>query len=309
MEDRAHDGPSVSIVIASGAGGDFLFRLLASLEHQVGAEGNGVETIVVDRMGSATVEHLRRDYPWVKTVPAPAQPEGGRISVPALRAIGVEHARGEIVAVIEEHCRAPEGWLRAIRDSFQPDDAAIGGPILDDAFTRRRDWVVYFSEYHNYLPPWTDGARSGLNGANTAYRRTCLMKHRDAMRRGYWEVEVHPLLEREGRLRGLQRLGVHHTGPFNFRYYLRQRFLLARVWGAMQREKVSTAKRIFYLVFAPLFPFLLFARIASRVKQSGRYMGTFASAAPLLAPVMVAYVAGEWSGYALGFGNALEEVE
>jgi hypothetical protein len=201
------------------------------------------------------------------------------------------------------------GWLRAIRESFQPDDAAIGGPILDDDWKRRRDWVVYFSEYHNYLPPWPDAPRSRLNGANTAYRRSLLMKHGEAMRRGYWEVEVHPLLEHEGQLRGLQRLGVHHTGPFEFLYYLRQRYLLARVWGAMRREKVSLAQRLFYLVFAPLFPFLLFARIASRVRQSGKYFPAFAAASPLLIPVTFAYVAGEWSGYALGFGNALAEVE
>ena len=303
----ATDLPSVSVVIASGAGGEFLFKLLDSLADQVRDEG--AETIVVDRVGGPALDRLRRDYQWVKVVPVSTAPGGPRPSVPELRATGVENARGEVVAIIEEHCRAPRGWLRGIRESFLPDDAAIGGPILDDAWSRRRDWVVYFTEYHNYLPPWPDAPRSQLNGANTAYRRSFLMKHRDAMRRGYWEVEVHPLLEREGRLRGFQALGVHHTGPFDFLYYLRQRFLLARVWGAMQRDKVSPAKRLFYLVFAPLFPFLLFARIASRVRQSGKFFGAFASASPLLVPVTFAYVAGEWSGYALGFGNALEEVE
>ena len=307
MGEPAVNLPSVSIVIASGAGGEFLFRLLDSLADQVRVERS--ETIVVDRVGGPIPDRLQREYPWVQLVSVTTPADGHKSSVPELRAMGVEHATGEIVAVIEEHCRAPAGWLRAIRESFQPDDAAIGGPILDDDWKRRRDWVVYFSEYHNYLPPWPDAPRASLNGANTAYRRAHLMKHRDAMRRGYWEVEVHPLLEREGSLRGLQRLGVHHTGPFHFLYYLRQRFLLARVWGAMQREKVSLPKRLFYLVFAPLFPFLLFARIASRVRQSGKYFTEFAAASPLLVPVMFAYVAGEWSGYALGFGNALAEVE
>jgi hypothetical protein len=297
----------VSVVIASGAGGDFLFRLLDALEPQARAES--AEVIVPDRVGGATMSRLQRDYPWVTAFPVPRHPDGRKPGIPELRAAGVDRARHEVVAVIEEHCRPPAGWLRAIRESFAPDDAAIGGPILDDAWQRRRDWVVYFSEYHNYLPPWPDGPRTMLNGANTAYRRALLIRHREALARGYWEVEVHPLLERDGRMRGLQRLGAHHTGPFDFRYYLRQRYLLARVWGAMQRGKVSAARRLFYLVFAPAFPLLLLARIASRVRRSGRYAARFAGALPLLVPVTVAYVLGEWSGYAFGFGSALEDVE
>lgn len=299
--------PTVSVVIASGAGGDFLYRLLDSLADQARAEGS--EVIVVDRVGDSVTTRLQRDYPWVTVTSLPQRADGRKPSVPDLRAAGVDRASGELVAVIEEHCRVPAGWLRAIRESFAAEDAAIGGPILDDAWSRRSDWVVYFSEYHNYLPPWPDGPRTMLNGANTVYRRSLLLKHRDALSQGYWEVELHPRLEREGRMRGLQRLGAHHTGPFRFGYYLRQRFLLARVWGAMQRNQGSGAKRLFYLVFAPLFPFLLLARIANRVRQSGRYLTQFTRTLPLLVPVAFAYVAGEWSGYAFGFGNALEEVE
>lgn len=301
------DLPTVSIIVASAAGGKFLFNLLDSLEGQ--AREEAAETIVPDRVGGETAERLRREYPWVRVIGVPTGANGRKPSVPELRAIGVEHANGEIAVIVEEHCRAPLGWVRTIRQSFQPDDAAIGGPILDDDWDRVRDWVVYFSEYHNYLPPWPDAPRARLNGANTAYRRSLLLAHAEQMRRGYWEVEVNPLLQRTGQMRGLQQLGVHHTGPFDFGYYLRQRFLLARVWGAMQRDKVSPAKRLFYLAFAPVFPLLLFGRIAARVKESGRYLRQFVTASPLLVPVTLAYVAGEWSGYAFGFGNALEEVE
>lgn len=282
--------PTVSVVIASGAGGDFLYRLLDSLADQVRAEGS--EVFVVDRVGEQVTGRLQREYPRVTIVSLSRHPDGRKPSVPELRAAGVDRASGELVAIIEEHCRVPAGWLRAIRESFTPQDAAIGGPILDDAWSRRSDWVVYFSEYHNYLPPWPDGPRRMLNGANTVYRRSLLVKHRDALSRGYWEVELHPKLEREGRMRGLQRLGAHHTGPFRFGYYLRQRFLLARVWGAMQRGQSSTLKRLFYLLFAPLFPFLLLARIASRVRQSGQYRSPFTRILSLLAPTGFVYVAG-----------------
>lgn len=298
--------PSISVVIASGAGGEFLFRLLDALREQAVAEQ--AEVVIADRVGGATAARLTASYPWVTLLPVARAPDGKKPSVPKLRAAAAARATGAIVAVIEEHCRPTSGWLRAIRESFQAGDAALGGPILDDAYTRRCDWVVLFSEYHNYLQPWPDGERWLLNGANIAYRRALLVKHAAVLTSGYWEVVLHPLLHAEGKLRGLQRLGVPTTGPFHFGYYLRQRYLLSRVWGAMQGAKASLGKRLVYLLLAPLFPFLLLARITARVLKSP-YLGQYLLTLPLLIPVAFTYVFGEWSGYAFGFGNALEEVE
>jgi hypothetical protein len=104
-------------------------------------------------------------------------------------------------------------------------------------------------------------------------------------------------------------MGVHHTGPFDYGYYLGQRYLLSRVWGGTQRERVGLAKRFVYLLAAPAFPILLLTRIARRVFQSGQRIHEFLFAVPLLVPVVMAYVWGEWLGYLLGAGDALERVE
>jgi glycosyltransferase involved in cell wall biosynthesis len=295
----------VSVVVASGAGGDFLFRCLDSLRKQ--AREEHAEVIVSDRCGGETAKRILRDYPFVTLLPA--EP-GHRRSVPELRLAGTLAASGDIVAILEEHCVAPPGWLAAIGASFQDSDAAIGGPILDSNFPRLRDWVVYFSEYHNYLPPWPDAERYNLNGANIAYRRSALIKHQAVLGSGYWEVVLHPLLVAEGgRLRAVSHMGVRHTGPFDFGYYLGQRYLLSRVWGGTQRNKAPFAKRLIYLVTAPLFPFLWLARIGQRVLESRRQLPRFAEALPLLLPVAFVYVWGEWLGYLLGPGDALERVE
>jgi hypothetical protein len=293
----------VTVVVASGAGGEFLFRCLESLRVQ-SAKG-GAEVIVVDRVGGATPERVERDFGWARLIRA-----SGRPSVPALRAIGAVQAVGDIVAILEEHCVAPPHWVDAIAGAFDdPRTLAAGGPILDSGFARVRDWVVYFAEYHNYLPPWPAGDRTMLNGANIAYRRSALLAHDAVLASGYWEVVLHPHLAREGRMIAVERMGAFHTGPFDFGYYLGQRYLLSRVWGGTQREKVGAGRRIAYLVLAPLFPGLLLARIAARVFASGRHVGRFLVALPLLVPVAIAYVWGEWLGYLLGPGDALERVE
>jgi hypothetical protein len=296
--------PTVSVVIASGAGGEFLFRCLDSLREQAAA--CGAEVIVADRCGGETRSRLAREYPFVTLVPADLD---HRPSVPELRALAVERARGDVVAVIEEHCVAPAHWLDTVRTSLQEGDVAVGGPILDADYPRLRDWVVYFSEYHNYLPPWPDGERYLLNGANIAYRRDKLIAYRDVLGSGFWEVVLHPALSKEGRFRGVARLGVAHTGPFDYRYYLVQRYLLSRVWAGSRRAQVGAAFRLVYLVTAPLFPLLLLGRISHRVLHSGHRVRKFLAALPLLVPVAVAYVWGEWLGYLLGAGDAPKWVE
>lgn len=294
----------ITVVVASGAGGEFLFRCLASLRDQ--AARLGVPVIVVDRVGEPTRERVAREFPDVRVM---APDLGHRPSVPELRREGMLAADTEIVAVLEEHCTAPDDWLAAIDASFQPEDAAIGGPILDDDFDRIRDWVVYFSEYHNFMPPWPDGEFFGLNGANIAYRREAVLKHREVLDQGYWEVVLHPPLAGEGRFRAVNAIGAHHTGPFGYGYYLRQRFLLSRVWGGSQRDRVGLGVRLAHVVLTPIFPLFLFLRVTRRVLEKGTRTGKYLQALPLLVPAWCGYSIGEGLGYLLGPGNALEDVE
>lgn len=294
----------ISIVVASGAGGEFLYHCLESLRSQV--HGPEVELFVVDRCGGETLERLNRDYHFATIIPAASE---HRLSVPELRALGVSQSKGDVVAIIEEHCIVPSNWVETIRDSFQDSDAAIGGPIKDKDYDRLQDWVVYFSEYHNYLPPWPEGNRYLLNGANIAYHREKLVKFLDVLDTGYWEVVLHPSLSQVGDFRSIPQMEAYHTGPFDYRYYLEQRYLLSRVWGGTQRGKVSQIKRLVYLITAPLLPLLLLIRIALRVLKDKRLAGIFIAAMPLLIPVVIAYVWGEWLGYLVGVGDALERVE
>lgn len=294
----------VTIVIASGAGGEFLFRCLDSLRDQAARRGAGI--IVVDRVGDAVRQRVAREHPHVEVIAAPVD---HRATVPEMRRIGVERATTPIVAVLEEHCTAPAGWLDAIEQQFGEADAAIGGPILADRFTRTSDWVVYFSEYHAYMPPWQDGERFALNGANIAYDRAKLLKHRAVLDTGYWEVVLHPPLARDGKFRAIDAMGAYHTGPFDFGYYLRQRYLLSRVWGGTQKARVGLGVRLAHIALAPIFPFVMLARIAMRVKERPALVSHFVAALPMVFVAMCVLTLGETLGYLFGPGRALEEVE
>jgi glycosyltransferase involved in cell wall biosynthesis len=299
--------PIISVVVASAAGGDFLIRCLDSLVGQ--AQEREAEVIVVDRCGLDRCNEIAQRYPSITVV---AYPGEGRPSVPELRATGVDNCTAPIVAVIEEHCVAPSNWLQTILSAFGADDDAIGGPILDADFSRIRDWVVYFSEYHNDMPPWAAESRTWLNDANAAYRREKLIENRATLGESYWAISLHPLLEASGAsMRAVPEMGLAHTGPFDYGYYLRQRYLLSRVWGGTQRHRVSVLTRLAHLAAFPIFPLFLLARIARRVHATGsaRLRNRFLKSLPLLLPVVITFTWGEWLGYLVGPGRAGEEVE
>jgi hypothetical protein len=184
----------------------------------------------------------------------------------------------------------------------------VGGPVVDHAYERLRDWVVYFCEYNNYLPPWRDGEWHDLGSANIAYSRAVLLKYMELLGAGYWEAALHPRLLADGvKFRAVPEMMVHHRGPFDFGYYLQQRYWFSRAFAGAR--KLSALHKLAYFLAAPAVPFLLLARMAQRVWRRHCRVQKFAQSLPLLIPALIVYVAGEVVGYVAGPGDALYKVE
>ncbi|MFN2431809.1 MAG: glycosyltransferase family 2 protein [Gemmatimonadota bacterium] len=295
---------SLSVVVASLVGAPFIDGCLSSLEGQ--AHELGAEVVVVACGTEAYAERIRREFSWVRVVHRPE-----RESVPRLRRHGVEAARGEIVAVIEEHCVAAPDWLRRAAAAHGARTcAAVGGPVADLGYRRMRDWVVYFCEYNGSLPPAPAGEVAELNGANIAYRREVLLRHKALLDDGYWEASLHPRLLAEGEsFVSDPRMVVFHSGPFDLGYYLRQRYWFSRAYAGARAGTLPAWRRMAYLAAAPAVPALLLARMAGRVWRKRCHVDRFVLALPLFVPALAAFVAGEWIGYLAGPGDALSKVE
>jgi glycosyltransferase involved in cell wall biosynthesis len=297
------NAPKISVVIASIVGPPFIDECVASVYAQKNAPE--FEVIVVDCRGAENVARLKGKFPRAQIVEL-----AERAAVPKLRRMGVEQARGEIVAIIEEHCLAKDDWLATIASSLTPEYVACGGPIFDYNYARLRDWVTYFIEYNSSLPPWPDGTTTFINGANLAYRRDVLLANLELLDHGYWEATLNPKLLAEGKqFRSVPSMTAYHRGPFDYFYYLRQRYLFSRAFSGARRGSLSAAQRALYLLAAPVVPFLLFARLGARVFSKKCRIGKFIASAPLIFPALCVYTVGEWMGYAFGPGRALLEVE
>jgi hypothetical protein len=137
-----------------------------------------------------------------------------------------------------------------------------------------------------------------------------LIEHSSLLGQGYWEASLHPILLAEGfKFQSMPDMLVHHSGPFNYRYYLRQRYWFSRAFAGCRAKNLPITKRLVYFVAAPVMPFLLLARMTKRVLDKRCHVDKFVYALPLLIPALTVYVAGEWVGYLTGPGDALSKVE
>ncbi len=295
--------PKLSIIVASCVGSPFINRCLGSLEEQV--EKANIECIVIDRAGGEIAKSIEHNFPWTKVLRRPAGE-----SVPDLRRYGIEQARADYVAIIEEHCTAREDWVKTILNIIKEPVAAVGGVVEDANYERLMDWAVYFTEYNSYMPPAERGAATDVCAANCVYRRDLLLKYLPPSGSGYWEAGLnHKLKEAGEEFINEPDLVVYHTGPFGLFYYLHQRFLFSRAFAGTRRENMSKAFRAMYLFLAPLLIPLLWARTAARVLSKKQHVGKFLQVTPHMIPITATYVAGEAVGFLAGRGDSLSKIE
>jgi hypothetical protein len=298
----AGEAPRISVVVASKVGAPFIDFCLQSLAPKAA----GAEVIVVAAGARDDVATLTAAYPWARVIHSTEVTQ-----VPALRRLGVQKARGAFVAIIEEHCSAAPDWLACAVGALESGRyGAVGGPVSDYGYRRLRDWVVYFLEYHGALPPAPGGETDNLNDANIAYQRSLLLEHVGLLDDGYWPMTLHPTLIARGvKMLSAPGMVVHHRGPFDFGYYLGQRFLFSRAYAGVRAQKQPVLRRLAYIVLAPLVPFMMLARIARMVLRRRRRIPQFVATLPLLSVALVVMVAGEWLGCVAGPGDALARVE
>ena len=134
------------------------------------------------------------------------------------------------------------------------------------------------------------------------------MKYKDLLGGGYWEAALHPRLMADAvKFRAEPEMVVHKRGPFDYGYYLQQRYWFSRAFAGARQLPLT--HKMAYLVAAPLAPFLLLARMAQRVRRRNCRAEKFAQSLPLLIPALFVYVAGEVVRYVAGPGDAPLKVE
>lgn len=293
----------LSVVIPSVNGLPYIDECLSSLRKQEGEVK--AEIIVLNCRKDGTSDHIRRKFPQARLLDFPK-----RLGIPELRAVGMSQAKGDIIAVIEDHCIPRGDWYLQILKAHESCYAVIGGAVENGSVDKIINWAVYLCEYSGVMPPIPHGEVDGIAGNNASYKRWVIEKMDEILRKNYWEFFLHEEMKRVGlRFLSVPDIVVYHKKEFSFLDFLGQRFQYSRSFAAMRNDGVPFLKRIVYSLSTPFLPLLLLSRILLQILKKRRHLKEFLLSLPFLIIFMVSYAFGEFVGYLTGPANSLVKVE
>ncbi|MBI3665124.1 MAG: glycosyltransferase [Acidobacteria bacterium] len=294
--------PRLSVVIASVNGLGCILECLEKLEAL--PERGQMEILVMDRRTDDTARTIAERFPWVTL-------ETGLTgkSIPELRWIGMRAARGEWVAVIEDHCLVTPNWASEILRFSNSPYGVVGGPVENGSRERILDWAFFLAEYGPAMPPLPQGETEMVPGNNAAYRRKVLPLEEPA-----WATLWESFLQKELRRRVIRiflnpTMLVYHKKSFRLGEMLEQRFLYSRSFAAMRARRMTAAERLLYTSASLLLPGLLLWRIVRCVVSKSRNLRELLFALPAVLLFVLSWGVGEMAGYLAGAGGSLERVE
>jgi hypothetical protein len=247
------------------------------------------------------ISELVPEYPEVRFLP-----HSGCRSFAELRAAGVAHAQGDVIALTEDHCCPAPDWCSKILEAHASSHAAVGGAV-DKGFApgRLRDgvmnWAVYLCDFSRYANPVAEGSADFLTDCNVSYKRNVLDSIASVWSKEFHETSVHWSLAARGEsLRLTPAIVVTQQRSLSPDFALQERFEFGRLFASTRVAAVSAWKRLLYATFSFLLPVLLTARIAGNVLQKRRYIQEFFSALPVVFLLVMVWSCGEFWGYLTG---------
>lgn len=226
------------------------------------------------------------------------------VSQPPLRTVidlaglGVKHARGDVVFLTEDHCAPNPDWLRSLHVKLLPGRSGVGGSIETDPDTRGATWAFYFSDFFPYAPPITEGPARALSVCNAAYRREDLEHVRASWENGFHEPTVnHALQASFGPLWLVQDAGIRVRRDVSLRDAMVERYTQGRLFAADRVKGGSAIRSVLYAALSPLLPLVFLTRMAAKAKNQPATSWRFLRSFPQLCCLVLAWSAGETSGY------------
>jgi hypothetical protein len=252
-----------------------------------------VEFIFCHTQADADVPLLVGNEGQVRTV---RSPEGSLI--PHLWRDGIMAARGECICTTTAHCVPTPDWVDALLAADLGQTVAAGGTIENDSNASAIGQAIFLQRYETFAPPQAKREVYDLAADNAIYRRSNLQRHSDLLQRGFWEPSFHKRFHAEGLRMALDpSLRVVHRNRYSARQYMRQRLTHGREFGLTRAMAYSLPGRLLLLLLAPaVFPLML-SRILWRALSKPALRKQLATAWFWLPAFVLAWVAGEASGY------------
>jgi hypothetical protein len=293
--------PVLSVVIATTRPWPAIRLALDSVLPQ--ARMVGAEVIVADGSGQALPPDL--DAPDLVVLR-----ELGA-SVFRLRALGLVRARGEIVAMTEDHCRVHHGWCAAVIRAHReyPQAAAIGGVVENGATGHLIDWANFFVSNARFMAPVPTGETDAISGqANLSYKRRVVV--REVPRRGVMEfLHARSLHDRGEILVTDDRLLVDHVQSCGFAGTSALHFHNGRSIAGFIAARMRRPGRLLRALACLVKPPVAFSRTIRIVLRKRRFPRQVLASLPFMAWLATCHASGELVGYLLGPGDSPQRLQ
>jgi hypothetical protein len=299
MEEKS---PELSIVIVVVSDSQHLERCLVSLDGQV--DPPSMEIIVPYEAETVNTTTLRSRFPCIQfhgiTGLRSSTNSGGpsHEHLDKMRATGLRLARGEIVAILEDHDRPDQYWAMQVMRAHKLPYAAIGGAVENEV-DRPLNWAVYYCDFGRYQNPLKEGPSRFLTDVNISYKRHALEQVRELWKDLYHEPFVNSALISRGHKLWLSSsiIVYQHREALGLRSSLRERVQWGRYYAGNRAQHISSKKRLFFSVFSPFLPFLLITRRFCGVLRKRRFVPAFIKAFHLFCLLTFFWSLGEFLGY------------
>jgi hypothetical protein len=286
----ADQRPCLSVVIPTTHADESLAHVLDTLTQQTLTVGG--EIIVVS--GVPLPAELQR--PGVEIVELP------KAHVFELRAAGANAARGEIIAITEDHAVVSDDWAQSTLRAHarHPGAAVIGGAVDNGSRERLMDWANFLMTFGAFLPPITAERHQRMPViANLSLKRAALQEN--PIRAGELELTLVPKLVAEDRAAYDDEPLVRHVQTLGRFGTLRAHFENARATMGMQVEGQPWSERRRRGSFRRVLR--LGEGAIGMVKEKPLPRRARCSL-PLIMLLCATHVAGEWCGAAFGAGQS-----
>lgn len=301
------DQPVISVVVAivsdttePRADASHLAGCLQALGRQ--ADAPSTEVIVPYHQNTDGIEELAHRFPQVVFLPLTgvevSSNGGGREHHDVLRARGMAAARGDLIALLEDHARPDEKWCANMVAAHRAGYAAIGGAI-ENGIDRPLNWAVYYCDFGKYQNPLPSGESDFASDANTSYKRTALESVRALWDQSFREVVVNGALISRGEKVALRPdiVVYQHRSGLRLTTALRERYIWGRSYAVTRCQLLSNSKRLFYAALSPVLPAIMLLRLAQTAWQRRLRFGKFIGGLHYVAILLASWSFGEAMGY------------
>ena len=282
----------------------YLTRCLDSLHTQENAPSMSI--IVPYPAQAREFENLQEIFHDVMFLPvddpiANTRPGQNHKHFDVLRANGLAHARGEIIAMVEDQELVDQNWAINMIQAHSMDYAVIGGSI-ENGVDRPLNWAVYFCDFLEYQNPLASGETLSASDVNISYKREVLEAVRSTWQDGYHEPFVHrEIISRGWKIASEPKAIVYQvrTG-LKLGRVLKERVIWGRHYAAHRQIDFPRWKSLVYSVFSFFLPVMLLLRKTNQIFKKRRNTSVFFKVLPLTVLLTVFWSGGEMLGYITG---------